>query len=463
MKNIQRGIVIFRRDLRVHDNTALHAALTQCDQVSPVFIFDPRQISDHPYRSVNGLAFLVESLEELSAELKALGSELLVMEGSSEIVAAQLALSWDCKDVFVNKDYTPFARERDRNLSAELQKVGATLHSYSDALLLEPSKFSKQDGRPYTVFTPFYKRASEEAVARCLTLPKTFKLANAPKGIKRKLAKSYLPKQAAPHRLQLGGRSQGLKLLERAAGLNNYNQERDFPALSATSLLSAHHKFGTLSIREVYWSLVATLGRDSTLVRELYWRDFFTHIAWHFPHVFQSSFNPAFSAVEWSDNQDHFSAWCEGRTGFPIVDAGIRELLATGFMHNRVRMIVASFLVKDLHIDWRKGEAFFARHLTDYDPSVNNGNWQWAASTGCDAQPYFRVFNPWLQQGKFDPQCTYIKRWIPELASASAKQIHSLAEPDATRFGEYPLPIVEHSHERDIAIEAFERAKKSGR
>jgi deoxyribodipyrimidine photo-lyase len=208
----------------------------------------------------------------------------------------------------------------------------------------------------------------------------------------------------------------------------------------------------------VYHTIKERFGSEHTLIRELYWRDFFTHIAWHFPHVFGHAFYRHYDAIKWENDNELFSAWCSGRTGFPIVDAGMRELVATGFMHNRVRMIVSSFLVKDLLISWQWGERFFAQHLTDYDPSVNNGNWQWAASTGCDAQPYFRIFNPWLQQKRFDPQCAYIKRWIPELSQYSAAEIHKLADragPSGGRAREYPAPVVQHSIQKIRAEELF--------
>jgi deoxyribodipyrimidine photo-lyase len=241
----------------------------------------------------------------------------------------------------------------------------------------------------------------------------------------------------------------------------NYDDERNLPALKGTTLLGPHNKFGTVSIREVYHLVVESLGVNHTLIRELYWRDFFTHIAWHFPHVFGHAFHRHYDAINWSKDMKLFNAWSEGRTGYPIVDAGMRELVATGFMHNRVRMIVASFLVKDLHLNWRWGEAFFARHLTDYDPAVNNGSWQWAASTGCDAQPYFRIFNPWLQQKRFDAECVYIRRWVPELKNLSDKAIHELGNPDTGRPEKYPHPIVEHALQKIQAEEMFRACQPS--
>ena len=223
--------------------------------------------------------------------------------------------------------------------------------------------------------------------------------------------------------------------------MKNYEQERDFPAIKGTSGLSAHHKFGTLSVREVFQRVKENLGLSHSLIRELFWRDFFTHIGFYFPRVFSGCFYQEYDAIQWENNQKKFKAWCQAETGFPLVDAGMRELLSTGFMHNRVRMVVASFLTKDLHIDWRWGEKYFAQHLVDYDPAVNNGNWQWAASTGCDAQPYFRIFNPWRQQERFDSDCKYIKKWLPELKNIPAKKIHRRTEVSESLCG-YPAPIV---------------------
>jgi deoxyribodipyrimidine photo-lyase len=215
-------------------------------------------------------------------------------------------------------------------------------------------------------------------------------------------------------------------------------------------MLSAHNKFGTCSIREVYYIIAETFTHEHALIKELYWRDFFTHVAWNFPHVFGNSFHSKFDKLKWSKNLKTFKAWCNGLTGFPVVDAAMRQLNKTGFMHNRARMIAASFLTKDLHIEWRLGEQYFAQKLVDYDPAVNNGNWQWVASTGCDAQPYFRIFNPWLQQKKFDPECEYIKRWVPELKDLSPAQIHSWYNPKQKAPADYPKPIVDHTQEARI-------------
>jgi deoxyribodipyrimidine photo-lyase len=242
--------------------------------------------------------------------------------------------------------------------------------------------------------------------------------------------------------------------------LSDYEVQRDYPAQDFTSHLSAHNKFGTVSIREVYHRIRKLFGASHTLISELYWRDFFTHIVYHFPHVMGGAFHEKYNGLKWANREDFFKAWCEGRTGFPIVDAGMRELNTTGHMHNRVRMVVSSFLVKDLHIDWRWGERYFAQQLTDYDPAVNNGNWQWAASTGCDAQPYFRIFNPWKQQQRYDLDCEYIKKWIPALRSLPPKDIHDLEKQRERKPGSYPEPIVNHRIASAAAESMFASLRK---
>jgi deoxyribodipyrimidine photo-lyase len=328
--------------------------------------------------------------------------------------------------------------------------------SYSDALLTEPEQVQKSDGTPYTIFTPFMKRARlisvpiPNANIKCNYFADPISL---PMAVG---SPTEFLENANPNLLLKGGRSEAMKLLSEIGRFVKYDEERNLPAVKGTTLLSAHHKFGTLSIRETYHAIAQELSVDHPLMNELYWRDFFTHIGFHFPHVFGHSFRQKYDSLEWENDEQKFDRWCNGLTGFPIVDAGMRELTTTGFMHNRVRMVVASFLVKDLHIDWRWGERFFARHLVDYDPAVNNGNWQWAASTGCDAQPYFRIFNPWSQQLRFDPECIYIKRWVSELFNLKAKEIHRYIE-SKTPVPDYPFPIVDHGHESVFAKEMFRK------
>lgn len=447
------SIHLFRRDLRLDDNSALMAALEQSEQVLPVFIFDPRQL-ENPYRGENSFWFMVNSLLELDQQLRIMGSRLYFFKGTTNEVLEQLLESTLAKAVFVNRDYTPFSRERDEQLAVVCQNHQVAFNTFADALLNEPEQVSKDDGKPYTVFTPFMKKARKNPVKK----PVQNIYTNYFKGEIYAGSKlddpRLLLKAGNPNLLLRGGRNEVLALLKNISTLDNYDMERNLPAVKGTSFLSAHHKFGTVSVRESYWRIVDELGEGHTLINELYWRDFFTHIVWHFPHVLGQAFNTKYAAIPWVNDDDKFEKWCKGQTGFPIVDAGMRELVSTGFMHNRVRMIVASFLTKDLHIDWRWGERFFANHLIDYDPAVNNGNWQWAASTGCDAQPYFRIFSPWSQQQKFDPDCIYIKKWLPELSRLSATDIHRLQQSANLMAQDYLRPMVNHT-ERAQKIKAL--------
>ena len=377
---------------------------------------------------------------------------MALFHASPHAVISQLFAQHKIAAVFVNRDYTPFSQQRDNEIAAICRDLGIRFNTLPDALLIEPEQGLKCDHTPYKVFTAFYNHARQIPVA----LPKTFE-------------KCYLLKLTTECTVNQfeqfcditmpiipGGRQATLSLLNQISNHENYSQCRDYPSNDATTKLSAHLKFGTCSVREAYYAIVNQLGNEHPLLRQLYWRDFFTHLAFNFPRIFGQAFLPKFGHLEWDNYPNYFEAWCKGKTGFPIVDAGMRELNATGFMHNRVRMITASFLVKDLHIDWRWGERYFAQHLVDYDPCVNNGNWQWAASTGCDAQPYFRIFNPWKQQQKFDPDCGYIYRWIPELKTIPVDMIHHWGKKQIEC--DYPSPIIDHSKESRIAIERYKNA-----
>ncbi len=407
-----KSIFLFRRDLRLHDNRGLIQALSNSDEVIPVFNFDPRQTTWHSYFSKPGFQFLLSSLIDLDHQLNDQASGIHLLEGLSHESLLAYALITRAQVVYVNRDYTPFSIERDRLLRDSLAAEGIDFHSVDDALLLPPEYGVKQDGTPYTVFTPFFRHAA--------TLPP---LAVEGLPLKGRFATGQVDNNVVNLMERLGsgvenevipGRTGALAILDSLDGLSTYEMTRNLPATKGTSQLSVHLKFGTCSVREVYYRVAETLGFSHPLIRQLYWRDFYTHIAFHFPHVFGHAFKNKYERLPWRTSKHDFQRWMNGTTGYPIVDAGMRELSATGFMHNRVRMITASFLTKHLLIDWKMGERFFAQHLIDYDPSVNNGNWHWSASTGCDAQPYFRVFNPWLQQKKFDPKAIYRKRWEPE-------------------------------------------------
>lgn len=453
-KKYKKSLYIFRRDLRLHDNTALIEALKNSEEVIPCFVFDPRQVGKNPYRSINAIQFMIESLKYLKRELAKREARLYLFAGEVEKVVAELIVSETVDAVFVNRDYTPFSRKRDQRLKSQAAKRGVDFNSHFDLLLTEIGTVMSGAGTPYTVYTHFANKAAKIPVRR----PKKNSFRNyISKSIrleKPQLLESVLPKAEFNKEIFIdGGRKNALKLMKRLKGLSNYDQERNLPAMEATTGLSAHNKFGTVSIREVYHAIAGSLGSSHALIRELYWRDFFTHVAYHFPHVFGHAFHHKYDSLHWDNNRRKFKAWRDGETGFPMVDAGMRQLNASGFMHNRVRMIVASFLVKDLHIDWRWGEKYFAQKLIDYDPSVNNGNWQWAASTGCDAQPYFRIFNPWIQQRKFDPDSNYIKKWVPELRPYQSKQIHKLEKGISLKG--YRKAMVEHSEAKWTAEHMF--------
>jgi len=453
-----RSLFIFRRDLRLADNSALAQAISQSKAVLACFIFDDSQIKPHAYFSASAFRFMITCLSQLAEEIAKKGGQLVFLHGKPTEVVDTLIRQQHIEAVFVNRDYTPFSEKRDQALEKICKKNQVDWRSYADLLLTEPEQVTKKEGGYYKKFTPFYRSASQFNIAK----PK--KIIKAPI-YSRQITTRYSLKKAAtlsqgackhPH-IQ-GGRKEAMALLRQAVNHEGYQVERDFPYLHSTSLLSAHLKFGTVSVREVYWALKDAQHTHSEIIKQLYWRDFFTHIAFHWPHVFKGAFNEKYQQLSWINNRTHFKKWCEGKTGFPIVDAGMRELNETGYMHNRVRMIVASFLCKDLLIDWRWGERYFATRLIDYDPSVNNGNWQWAASTGCDAQPYFRIFNPWLQQAKFDANAYYIKQWIPELNAVSSKEIHNLYKAIESPIKDYPRPMVSHKEQAQIALRTYKKA-----
>lgn len=461
---IKKAMFLFHRDLRLDDNIGLIEALKANESVIPIFIFDDRQLATNnqknDYKSNNLVEFMIESLEDLNTQLKNQESQLYFFKGLTNEVIEELIVAEKIEKIYSNIDYTPFSQLRDKQISDICKKHNVEFIQTHDSLLNPPQAIHKDDGKPYTIFTPFYNKSMcvevGEPIKNNYTNYHTKKIESSCR------IEDAIKIKKNPNLFVHGGRTNALKILKDSKRFIDYPKERDNPAIEKTTGLSAHNKFGTISIREVYHMLAKTLGMEHTLIKQLYWRDFLTHIAFHFPHIFGHAFDKRFENVKFENDKNKFEAWCKGQTGFPIVDAGIRQLIATGFMHNRVRMIVASFLVKDLHIDWRWGEKFFAQHLIDYDPAVNNGNWQWASSTGCDAQPYFRIFNPWLQQERFDPDCTYIKRWIPELKNVSAKTLNELHKHrglDMPSTTIYPTPIVNHGDAKDVAKTIFEDAK----
>jgi deoxyribodipyrimidine photo-lyase len=459
-KTYKKALFIFRRDLRLDDNTGLIKALQQSEKVIPCFIFNPQQVSDkNKYKSNNAIQFMIESLIDLDQQLKKQKSKLHLFHDIPTSVVEKLIKQENIDAVFVNHDYTPYSIDRDKHMQLICKKNNVAYNSYDDVLLNAPDAVKKNDGSAYSIFTAFLKKAITVNVA--IPQRNTYdNYYNRP--INGEITASLYTKLYTPNKnIALhGGRAEAKKILKKLQDFKNYTRERDIPSLNKTTHLSAHLKFGTCSIREAHAAIAERLGQYHPLIRQLYWRDFFTHIAFHFPHVFGSAFHKKFNTIHWSNNKKLFNAWCNGKTGFPLVDAGMRQLNATGFMHNRLRMVVASFLTKDLHIDWRWGEHYFATKLVDYDPSVNNGNWQWAASTGCDAQPYFRIFNPWLQQKKFDRDCLYIKQWVPELKNLTPKEIHNWFKEHSNKsITGYPKPIVEHAVQAKKSLVMYKKTR----
>lgn len=451
-KKFRKSLFLFRRDLRLEDNTGLIFALKSSEVVIPAFIFTPEQIERNPFRSDHCLKFMIESLEDLENQLKKKGGKLFFFNGKPEEVVSKCISELNIEALIVNRDYTPYSRQRDKKIEKVCKMGHIPFYSFDDALLHPPEETLKKDGKPYMIFTPYFHNASKQKV-----LPPTQNRGtNYFRGpIPFAEDKSIFPKPNVENGL-IGGRTWALKILKKLDLFGKYERLRDFPAEECSAHLSPYLKFTVCSPREVYAAICRNLSPHHGLVRSLYWRDFFTSIAFFFPHVFKGAFHPKFDKLKWSYNKKAYQRWCEGSTGFPIVDAGMREMKETGFMHNRVRMIAASFLIKDLHIDWRLGEKYFAQTLIDYDPAVNNGNWQWAASTGCDAQPYFRIFNPWNQQKKFDPECIYIKKWIPELRDLPTKIIHAWYEEKYhAGYKKYPAPMTNHEKAAKQALQAY--------
>jgi len=446
-------IWVFHRDLRLEGHPGLDRCFSEGRELLPVFILDPEQVNKHPYRSHFGLKFLVSSLKRLDGLLKERGSRLHVVYGSPQEELEKMLASGRVEQVHASQDFTPFSRKRDSACESTCRKHGVQYRLHDALLLHPPEKVLKDDRTPYTMFTPYYRRAlnapvEAEAKPKAQTwtlkrnLPTLERVLNEHPGLPDS-ATLVVPEYGEEHR----------------PGPDQYTRQRDVPSLQGTTGWSAHLKFGTLSPQRLRASLEKEVGTEHPILRQLFWRDFFHHIAHHFPRVFGESFQPSAQGVSWPGSEEHFEAWCEGQTGFPLVDAGMRELVATGRMHNRVRMVVASFLTKDLEVDWRRGEQFFAQYLEDYDPCINNGNWQWAASTGCDAQPYFRIFNPWLQQKRFDPEALYIKQWVPELQGVDPSCIHRGFQKPISPF--YPPPLVDHGEASTRSKSRFAEAKCS--
>ncbi|BAV04179.1 deoxyribodipyrimidine photo-lyase [Filimonas lacunae] len=430
------NIAWFRRDLRLTDNAALYHALKSSRPVVPIFVFDTNILNELPAADKR-ITFIYDVLEEMQEQLKALGSSLEVYHGTPEEVFTALLKKYDIGHVFTNHDYEQYAIDRDEAIGILLKQHGAALHTYKDQVIFERNEVVKDDGTPYTVFTP-YSRKWKSALT-------PFYLSSYP--AKKYYDNFYQQKAYALPTLK----SMGFERVDidfpgkqvKSALIEHYKDTRDFPGIKGTSHLGIHLRFGTISIRQLARK---AQEKSEVFLNELIWRDFYHMILAQFAHVRAGeSFRQDYDRIPWRNNEKEFEKWCAGQTGYPIVDAGMRELNTTGFMHNRVRMITASFLTKHLLIDWRWGEAYFAEKLLDYDYAANNGGWQWAAGCGCDAAPYFRVFSPARQTEKFDKELTYIKKWVPELEGF-----------------EYPAPMVVHEDARKRALATYGKVLKKG-
>jgi deoxyribodipyrimidine photo-lyase len=467
-----KSLVWFRRDLRHLDHAALHYALAGSRQVYCAFVFDTAILDGLPADD-RRVHFIHESLRQLDAALRALGGGLLVLHGAADEVIPRLAASLDVEAVFANRDYEPDAIARDARVARRLQQDGRNLVTTKDQVIFESDEVLTLAGGGFSVFTPYknawLRRLAEhpEAIAPYETAEYAAALAAPPAGYALpSLADIGFAQPTTP--IDPAGMDGAAALLERfLPRIESYGSARDFPADDATSRLSVHLRFGTVPVRQLVRTAQenATAGSQGAAVwlSELVWRDFYAMILARHPRVVSQSFKPAFDVIKWEDDEAAFAAWCEGRTGYPLVDAAMAQLNQTGFMHNRLRMVAASFLTKDLGIDWRWGERYFARTLNDYELASNNGGWQWAASTGCDAQPWFRIFNPLTQSKKFDPDGAFIRQWLPQLAGLDARDIHApwLADPvllasTGLQLGrDYPWPMVDHDSARKRTLERF--------
>lgn len=430
--NTQIAIHWFRRDLRLEDNTALYHALTNNEQVLPLFIFDTEILDSLEDKADARVQFIFDTLMAIRKKLRATGNDIYIAYGSPMEVFKNLISQYTISAVYTNHDFEPYAIQRDNAIKQFLATHNILFKTFKDQVIFEKDEVLKDDGKPYTIYTPYSKKWKLKLTADDLASRPSEKylryLYQTPPLPEISLQQiGFLPTEMFIPVTQLN-----LEIVK------NYHNTRDLPAVNGTTRMSVHLRFGTVSIRHL---ARLTQQVNEKYFNELIWREFYQMILAHFPHVVTKSFKPEYDRIVWRNNESEYQSWCEGKTGFPIVDAGMRELNATGHMHNRVRMIVSSFLTKDLLIDWRWGEAYFAKKLLDFDLASNNGGWQWAAGCGVDAAPYFRIFNPQSQTLKFDPELKYISHWVPELNELS-----------------YPKPIVDHSFARDRVLKVYKAA-----
>jgi len=471
------ALVWFRRDLRFADHAALYRALEASRAVFCAFCFDTEILDALPARTDRRVEFIWHSACALDAVLAERGGGLIVLHGRAREEVPRLAARLGVAAVYANHDYEPAAKARDAAVRAALGVHGIAFETCKDQVIFERDEVLTAGGTPFSVFTPYRNAWLRKLEPAHLQPYPVERLAGnlAPPGARRMLALAdvgFRPTDLATLGIPTGA-SGARKLFDDFLGrIHRYHERRDFPAVKGPSYLSAHLRFGTISVREVAGRAHALGGRGAeTWLSELVWREFYFMILDHHPRIVGHAFKPELESVEFDNDPERFSAWCEGRTGYPLVDAAMRQINQTGYMHNRLQMIAASFLVKDLHVDWRWGERYFAGRLNDFDLAANNGGWQWAASTGCDAQPYFRIFNPVTQSEKFDPGGKFIRRYVPELARVPDRFIHApwqMRPVDQTALGfaigrGYPPPIVDHARARQLTLERYDRARRAGR
>lgn len=459
------AIVWLRRDLRLQDNTALAEASRSSNNIAVVFVFDKQILNEIKTPTDPRISFIFETITELNSELEKKGSQLIVQYGDPTRVIPSLVKKLGANSLYFNEDYELYAKKRDKEIDSILTKSGVTVQSFKDHVIFSGHDILKPNGQPYQMFTPYKKAWLKKLRARDIENKKsTYKF------LDKKFASKYSKNISLDdlgfkhvhqyYSFQQPGRKAGKKSLSNfSKGLKRYHENRDFPYLnSGTSGLSVHLRFGTISVREcVRLSKTSKSEGSQTWLSELIWRDFYSMILDQYPYVEKECFKRQYNSIKWSRSSKLFHAWCEGMTGFPIIDAGMRQLNQTGWMHNRVRMITASFLTKDLLLNWKKGEAYFAEKLLDFDLASNNGGWQWCASTGCDAQPYFRIFNPSLQSKRFDPEGIYIRTWVPELKDCTSKDIHDPENSELNKKAHYPKPIITHSEQKQKILEIYKK------
>jgi deoxyribodipyrimidine photo-lyase len=463
----------FRRDLRITDNTALSAAVKEAAQVIPVYVLSDWK-KTHQWTGSIRQQFLCGCLEALAKNLETLGSRLILRSGQTDIEIEKLIIETKASAVFYNRDYDPYGREMEGKVRSICSKYAVAFHGFKDRVLHEADEVLTGSGGPYRVYTPYSKNWLSLDKTAALGRPKS--LGSAPASSISSLALPTLAHweiAATSANLPVPGERSArerMKSFIETRTLMNYAQRRNIPAGVSTSRLGQDLRFGLISIRELYARCLAAVSEAETAeartsietyIKELAWREFYLAILWFYPNVFDEEFSTEFRGLSWPGTNEAFQAWSQGMTGFPIVDAGMRELLNTGFMHNRVRMIVSMFLTKDLHCHWKLGESFFMQHLVDGENASNNGGWQWSAGTGADAAPYFRIQNPWTQTKSYDPNGDYIQKWLPELKTVSPELFQSPPKDGRALAPGYPLPMVDHSTERNRTLAIF--AKHRGK